>query len=259
MKSIIFILSLSILISCNSDEDLNISSKDFLPNNMSLWKVVDNTDNNEYYFLFPNDTLIIRYELRKFDMLDQSEGSDFHANQIFIQTKPKYYTYFHGHFKLDTEVKIKEHSNNANIELFIKYMGFNDSSYYLLEQVENFDNLPTDPRITYTSYVDKVYNDTMVRFSSKTLNNYLIYSFRGEDIDTLTLQVYNKRPNYSRLSESDTFFQAKENNKIYVVPKSSSFDSEILGSKGSFDVYELNKADSLDILKLRNMLDSLNR
>lgn len=234
---------------------MNNSRNDYLPNNMSLWKVVGNSD---HYFLFPNDTLIIRYELRKWNMTDHSEGTDFHADQIFVRIKPQQYCYYHGHNKLDTEITVKEHNKNGSIKLVVKHIAFQDSIHYLLEPVDSFENLPSDPRVTYKSYLDKLYNDTLVRFSSKTEINHLIYSFRGEDTDTLTLKGYNKKPNYPGISENDTLFQALENEKIYVIPKGSSFDAEILGKKGSFDIEKLNRADSISMAKLLSKIDSLN-
>ena len=87
----------------------------------------------------------------------------------------------------------------------------------------------------------------------------MIYSHRGVDIDSLTLEYYADKPKYNRLSENDTFFKAKENNKIYVVLKSYTENTVTIGEKISFDVSEINKQDSLTMEKVLKMLDSLNK
>jgi|SRR5690554_442295 len=257
MRTIIHIFLISTLIACNSEQNLNNSTNDYLPESMTLWNVVGETESSLFFF-FPNDTVIALYELRKFYIpsVKATEGSDFHASHIFIKDNNKH-TKSHGYYKEETDVLI-EYIDESHLKLIIKNIPNKTRDVFLLKKYESFDYLPNDPRNTYKSYLKNVYYDTLVRFTSENLENYLIYSKRGVDVDTLTLEVYAEIPKYSGSSENDTFFKAKENNKLYVVPKSYTNKTVSIGEEISFDVNEINKQDSLAMQEFLKMLDSLN-
>lgn len=256
-KFISLIIIITSLFSCNENFESEATPKEIYPDTMSLWKVISNQkSDNELYFFFPNDSTIMQYELRNWTYYSENTNtenqlSDFHSNDIFLKNG-KEYAHFKYFWKNTSQISIVEKSNN--LKLKIKDESEQYYTHYFLEQVEDYDALPADPRKTWFYYFNTIYNDTLVRFKSDYGENQIIYSYRGEDIVTLELEPYSGKPYFyrasSRLTESDTFFVAKGTNRVFVVSKSNTYGGEFQVNIGSTEITEINRNDSLNELLL---------
>lgn len=259
------IIPLILIYSCGSNKESENENSSFYPDTMSLWKVIDGPEKDDkLYFFFPNDSLILQYELRTWMGYSESgerdiEMSDFKSNHIYIK-QDTYYMHHHVYWKRFAQFSFTELDSRIKMDLDDRSNNYNGT--YTLEKFDQFDSLPSDPRKNWLSYYHETFSDTLVRFTSENPVNYIIFSHRGVDIDSLELEPYYDSVYYRTPQHSDTFFVAKGTDRIFVVSKNDTNNEIVLSRKGSFEVSVINRKDSLFWValteKIKSYEDSVN-
>ncbi len=266
MAKLFYFIFLLVLVQSCSPSGLQEEKKSSLyPDTMTLWKAINGPEHeDQIYFFFPNDSLILQYHLRTWSAYSENgmrdkEMSDFHSNHIYLK-KDGGYMHHHAFWKHDAQFFFS--GQNSNLTMNLEDDSKLYSGIYTLEKVNEFDSLPSDPRKNWLSYYHKLFADTLVRFSSENPVNYIIYSYRGVNIDSLELEPYYGNVYYRTPASSDTFFVAKGTNRIFVVSKSDTQNHTVLSSLGSFEVSIINRNDSLTRVKVMDRVhayeDSIN-
>lgn len=255
MKYLTILFLLILLNSCSNETGGNKES-DFYPENESLFRITNKIDSNSYYYFFPNDSTVLTYMLRKWTYESpqrQTElGSDFHAFEVFIKDGKEYNLYRDYTLK---KANIEIQKNESSYAIEVKYNKTGEILKFDLEKTNEFESLPSDPRSSWIKYYNEFCTDTVSKFTPINNSFKLIKISGGKNLDTIHLDKYDGKVNYTRKNDNDTFLMEIGSNRIFVFPKSYITQKlEVVGGNGSFDVELINKEDSLAMNKLKEMV-----
>ena len=238
MRTFVFFLGAFILFSCTTEEKNSAKGKPFYPKEETLFKVVEHADSTTYFF-FPNDSVVLKYELRTWNYTspqgESKRGADFHANRVFLKQEEGYMDLSYGKRKSKTYIELLE--KDSRYQLSLEDARTRYKLEYTVDKVSDYADLPRDPRKSWMNYYRRFYTDTLERFVPGDTTHQLIAFSRGSDIDTVHLSPYAGEVEMMRSTDRDTFLIDLDSKRLYAIPASYlTGKQEVISEKGSFDV-----------------------
>ncbi|NOQ73075.1 MAG: hypothetical protein GQ574_13795 [Crocinitomix sp.] len=254
MKNYFLIACLLILCACNPPSPSDTIEDENYPDTMSLWKVIDDSDEELFYF-FPNDSCILQYKLdRHIYYPNQAnvaeELSGIYVNNFYLKEGEDFIS-FNTYSKNKCQIEID--LNDSLLKMDISEPLGNYNGLFTLKQFINFEELPNDPRKMWIDDYNEAVHDTLVRYTFITDKRYIIYSKRGVDIDSLQIVPYEGKPHDRIPRETDTFFVHQESGRIFEMENYYAFGSTFIAA-GPLELSRKNEIDSLAKLKLLQMV-----